>query len=415
MTKLLQINLSFNYGSTGKIAEQIGLLAREKGWDCFGAYGRTNNKSQLPLIKIGSNFDIKWHGIETRLLDNNGLASRKATAQFVEWAKFYNPDIVHLHNIHGYYLNYPTLFKWLKEWGGPVVWTLHDCWPFTGHCAYYTFSECCKWQIECNHCPNLGNYPKSYWDGSRRNFKLKKESFLGLKNLTLVPVSDWLERDIEKSFLKDYPSIVIHNGVDLDVFKPSDKKSEVREKYSLVNKKLLLGVASGWHKLKGLEELKNLRDLLSCEYQIVLVGLTDAQIRELPYGITGITRTNNVQELVDLYSAADLFLNPTLEDNFPTTNLEALACGTPVITYNTGGSPEAIDYKTGLVIDYKDIKGFADGIISSIQNNSFSSQDCRDRAVRLFDKNKAYKSYIRLYETLLNEHKNENFNSNSNI
>lgn len=401
VSKLLQINVSANKGSTGKIVEHIGLLAEKKGWDCAVAYGRTNNKSQLPHFKIGSDFDVKWHGVETRLLDNHGLASRKATKKFVEWAKIYNPDIVHLHNIHGYYLNYPILFKWLKEWGGPVVWTLHDCWPFTGHCAHYRFSECWKWQTECHNCPNTNNYPKSFIDGSKRNFRLKKESFLSLNDLTLVPVSEWLKKDIKQSFLKDYPSFVIHNGIDIEVFKPSNDKLEIREKFGVGNKKILLGVSSVWHTLKGFDEFKKLRALLPEMYHIILVGLTESQIKELPEGITGISRTNNVKELAELYSAADLFLNPTLEDNFPTTNIEALACGTPVITYNTGGSPEAIDSKTGLVIDYKDIKGFADGIINSLEKKFFSSQDCRDRAVRLFDKDMAYGSYLNLYETLL--------------
>lgn len=400
MPKILQINVTANWGSHGKIAEAIGNLAIKHGWDSAIAFARDYNPSNSDLIKIGSILDIKKHGIVTRFLDYHGLASQKPTNDFIRLASDYNPDIIHLHNIHGYYLNYPLLFKWLKEINKPVVWTLHDCWPWTGHCAYYTYHQCDKWKTECHNCTGLDSYPKSFYDGSRRNFNLKKEAYLGIDNLVLVPVSNWLANDIKESFLKDYPIQVIHNGINLDVFKPTLDNTIV-PKLGLNDRKIILGVASVWEKRKGLEEFKKLRSLLSDKYAIVLVGLSEKQIKELPQGIIGITRTNNQQELVQLYSAADVFVNPTLEDNFPTTNLEALACGTPVITYDTGGSPEAIDLNTGIIVPYRNIAQLKVSIEKACTETAFTSENCRNRAEQYFNQDKAFAKYLSLYKSLL--------------
>lgn len=399
---LLQINVTANWGSHGKIAEAIGRLALEEGWNSMIAYGRGTPCSHSSLIRIGNDFDMTIHGIGTRFFDLNGLLSKNVTKRFIEEISSYKPDIIHLHNIHGYYLNYPILFNWIKKINVPVIWTLHDCWPWTGHCAYYTYERCNKWENFCHNCPGLNNYPVSYWDRTKRNFTQKKKSFLNVPNMTLVPVSNWLNDNVKKSFLGGYKSKIIHNGIDLEQFHPIESKEKIRNKFNLKNKILLLGVASNWEKRKGLEEFIKLRKLLSYDYQIILVGLSKSQISGLPEGIIGISRTNNIEELVELYSAADIYLNPTLEDNFPTTNLEALACGTPIITYNTGGSPEAVNKDTGLVVEYKDIKAFAAGIFKIKDNNMLSSELCRERAVRLFDANKVFYKYIDLYKEVLN-------------
>ena len=396
MPKLLQINTTANWGSTGKIAEDIAKLAINKGFESWMAYGRGNPKSVSNLIRIGNDFDMKLHGIQTRILDNHGLASKKVTKDFLEKIGKINPDIIHLHNIHGYYINYPLLFDFLKKWGGPVVWTLHDCWPFTGHCAYYTFKECYNWKTQCQNCPQLNTYPISLWkDRSYNNYNDKKEAFSGLKNLTLIPVSNWLAKQIKESFLKDYPIKVIHNGIDLEIFKPSENKNYDQGKFSI------LGVASVWDYRKGLEEFIRLRNLLPDNYKITLAGLSKKQIDSLPQGIEGISRTENVGQLVKLYRDSDVYVNPTLEDNFPTTNLEALACGTPVLTYNTGGSPEAIDDKTGIIVDYKNIQQLSEKIRYVCENKSFNAIECRQRAINLFDKDKNFKKYIDLYQSLL--------------
>lgn len=394
-SSILQINIVANRGSTGKIAEDIGKLAIENGYGSWIAYGRGNPISKSNLIRIGSDFDMRLHGIQTRLFDSHGLGSKASTREFIEKVKRIKPDIIHLHNIHGYYLNYKILFDYLKKWGGPVVWTLHDCWPFTGHCSYYTFAKCDKWKSGCFNCPQLKEYPASLWlDRSTKNFQDKKNAFLGLSNLTIVPVSNWLADQVAQSFLKDYPINIIHNGIDLDVFRPKT----IIEKDG--NKKTVLGVASVWDRRKGLDEFKELRKILPENYVILLIGLTQDQISSLPDGITGIRRTEHIEQLVDLYNMADVFVNPTLEDTFPTTNLEALACGTPVITYNTGGSPEAIDEKTGLVIPYSNNEDMAKKIRFVCENKPFSQRDCRKRAELLFDKNQAFQSYINIYNSL---------------
>ncbi|MBD5353584.1 MAG: glycosyltransferase [Bacteroides sp.] len=396
MSTLLQINVTANWGSTGKIAEDIGKLAIEVGWESWIAYGRGEPTSKSNLIRIGNDWDMRLHGLQSRLLDNHGLASKKVTKEFIDRIKEIKPDIIHLHNIHGYYLNYPLLFDFLKEYGAPIVWTLHDCWPFTGHCAYYDFAKCDHWQIECHDCPQLRSYPASLWrDRSKDNFYQKKESFLGVDNLTFVPVSDWLHNELSKSFLAQYPAVTIHNGIDLSVFTPSD---------TLVTdstKKVVLGVASVWDRRKGLDEFIKLRKLLPDNYTIILVGLSHDQIATLPQGITGLRRTENVRQLVDLYSMADVFVNPTLEDNFPTTNLEALACGTPVITYDTGGSPEAIDGQTGIVVPYQDVDVLAEKVRYLCESAPFAIGQCRLRAEKNYDKQKVFKQYINLYNNLV--------------
>ena len=398
MPTLLQINVTANWGSTGKIAEDIGKLAIEAGWDSWIAYGRGNPTSQSNLIRIGNDWDMRIHGLQSRLFDNHGLASKKVTEDFIHRIKEINPDIIHLHNIHGYYLNYQILFRFLKEYDAPIIWTLHDCWPFTGHCAYYDFAKCSRWQTECHDCPQLKSYPASLWrDRSTKNFFTKKDSFLGCRNLTFVPVSDWLNVELKKSFLSGYPAVTIHNGIDLSVFTPAETVKEDS------TQKIILGVASVWDKRKGLEEFVRLRKLLPENYHITLVGLSNDQISTLPDGITGIRRTENVRQLADLYSMADVFVNPTLEDNFPTTNLEALACGTPVITYRTGGSPEAIDDTTGFIVDYQDVEALARQIVTVCETNAISANVCRKRAEKFYNKKIVFQQYISLYNHLLQQ------------
>lgn len=398
MPTLLQINVTANWGSTGKIAEDIGKLAIDAGWDSWIAYGRGNPTSQSNLIRIGNDWDMRIHGLQSRLFDNHGLASKKVTEDFIHRIKEIKPDVIHLHNIHGYYLNYQILFRYLKEYDVPIIWTLHDCWPFTGHCAYYDFAKCSRWQTECHDCPQLKSYPASVWrDRSSKNFLTKKDSFLGCRNLTFVPVSDWLNRELKKSFLSDYPAVTIHNGIDLSVFTPSE--TTIKDS----TQKVVLGVASVWDKRKGLEEFVRLRKLLPENYHITLVGLSNDQISTLPDGITGIRRTENVRQLADLYSMADVFVNPTLEDNFPTTNLEALACGTPVITYRTGGSPEAIDDATGFIVDYQDVETLARQIVTVCETNAISANVCRKRAENFYNKKIVFQQYITLYNNCLKQ------------
>ena len=398
MPTILQINIVANSGSHGKIAESIGRLAIGKGWRSVIAYGRSATPSQNELIRIGGDKDIREHVLESRLFDNHGLASRKATKRFVKQLKELKPDIIHLHVIHGYYLNYKILFEYLNTANNPVVWTFHDTWAYTGHCGHYGSINCEKWKKQCESCPlTWKDYPRSIIDRSEKNFILKKQLFTSNNNLYIVAVSNWLKQDVEQSFFRGKNIRVIHNGVDLEVFHPAEQSTTGRYR--------VLGVASQWGSLKGLKDFYKLREVLPIEkYEIILVGLSKKQKLQLPQGIKGIEKTESVEVLADLYSSANVFVNPTYADTFPTTNIEALACGTPVVTYNTGGSPEAIDEKTGIVVE----KGNIEGLLAAVETLSKKDRNelryaCRNRAEKLYNKDDRYQDYINLYEELLNE------------
>ena len=403
MRTLLQINSVINTGSTGRIAEQIGLAVKDAGWESYISYGRYGNESQSRVIKVGNKLDNYWHVAQTRLLDRHGLASIKATQKFIKQIEEIQPDVIHLHNIHGYYVNYKILFEYLNYNKAPVVWTLHDCWPFTGHCTYYEYVHCDKWKMHCHHCPQTISYPKSYFDNSQFNFIQKKKVFSGLDNLTLVPVSRWLEGELQQSFLKHYPSRQIYNGIDLTQFKLIYDLN-LREKYGLKRKYVCLGVASTWDRRKGINDFMTLSKELTDDFQILLVGLSKKQINELPKNIIGIERTESIKELVEMYNLADVFVNPTYEDNFPTTNIESLACGTPVITYRTGGSTEAIDNDTGVAIPKGEVFALKEMIKKVCTTGKVNySEKCRARAMKFFDKNERFHEYIYLYRKLLSE------------
>ena len=399
--KILQINSVVNWGSTGKIAEQIGLCILNHDSESYIAYGRDmgNVTSRSRLIRIGNKTAVYKHYIESLLLDNQGLGSRRATRHLIEALKNIHPDLVHLHNLHGYYINYPILFSYLRDNSIPVVWTMHDCWSFTGHCTYFDLVACKKWITGCINCPNKRDYPHSLYDNSAKNFKLKKQIFTNLDKIVMVPVSHWLADLTKKSFMGKYPIQVIHNGIDLSIFRIEQNK--LREELNLNGKYIVLGVSSnGFSGRKGLSDFLTLSQILPNQYQIIMIGLTQDELKILPSNIIGIERTANVNELVAYYNLADIFINPTYSDNFPTTNIEALACGTPVITYQTGGSPEALDEKTGLIVSQGDIQT----LVSAIQQlctNPLSSEDCRKRAEEHFDKDKCFEQYIALYNSLL--------------
>lgn len=397
MPTLLQINVTANWGSTGKIAEQIGLCAQAHGWKSYIAFGRMANPSKNELVKIGNAFDVYEHYTEARLLDNEGLASRRATKRLLRRMDEIKPDIVHLHNIHDHYLNYPMLFRYLAEKKIPVVWTQHDQWATTGHCCY-NLVGCERWKEECHDCPISEWYSI---DRSRRNFRLKKQLMEDIPSLTIVPVSEWLGENVRQSHLKNRPIQVIHNGIDINTFSP--QPTNAHDRYGIdKQKKIILGVAALWDARKGLNDFCELaKRLPAYEYAIVIVGQRTENIKHIENGcqMVFVDRTQNALELAQLYSSAAVFVNPTYQDNYPTTNLEAIACGTPVITYRTGGSPEAVDDKTGAVVEQGDI----DGLVYAIERlaNGDSEVACRKKAEREFDNSKCFNPYIKLYNKLL--------------
>jgi putative colanic acid biosynthesis glycosyltransferase len=404
MPKLLQISIEVNSGSVGKIAEQIGETVLENGWLSYITYARNNNPSKSEVIKIGTKFDLYYHGVETRIFDNHCFSSKSATKDLINTIEKIKPDIIHLHHLHGYFINIEILFSYLKESDIPVVWTFHDCWSFTGHCAYFDFVGCEKWITECHDCEQKKEYPKSLlFDRSRQNYIDKKRIFNSINNLTIVPVSNWLSGKVKDSFLQNYQCVVIQNGIDLNTFYPKRSRTVIDELYKVKGKFIILGVASTWEKRKGLEEFVKLNELIDREKCVILlIGLSQGQIQKLPKSIIGIQRTESVGQLADLYSAADVFLNPTFEDTFPTTNLESLACGTPVITYKTGGSVESVDENTGVVIDKGDIGGLINAI-KSIKNKGkcFYEKNCRESAIKNFDRKIKFNDYLELYKNIL--------------
>lgn len=401
--KVLQINSVCGIGSTGRIATDIHNNLIEQGHESYIAYGRDLPINCDNTIKIGTKLDNYTHVIETRILDRHGLGSRRATLRLIDEIKELDPNIIHLHNIHGYYVNIQILFNYLKETNKPVVWTLHDCWSFTGHCSHFDLIGCNKWQTGCFDCPQKKSYPSSILiDNSRNNYRIKKELFTGLNNLTIVTPSEWLANLVMKSFLKEYPIKVINNGIDLEIFKPT--KSNFREIYNIKNKFVILGVATAWGTSKGIDYFIKLSKLINEDEIIVMVGLKEKQIKELPGNIIGITRTNSAKELAEIYSAADVFINPTLSDTFPTTNLESLACGTPVITFNTGGSPESIDEDCGFVVEKENLEELLVKIrVVKEKGKSNYSEECLQRAIFFYNKNDKFNEYIKTYSYLISK------------
>lgn len=407
MKKLLQINPVLRVNtSTGRIMQEIGELAMLHGWKTYMAYskGRDGIKEcKSEIVPVGDVWSTAWHGLETRLLDRHGLASDRATREFVKRIETIAPDIVHIHNIHGYFLNYRILFDFLSKSGIPVVWTVHDCWLYTGHCYYYSYAGCNKWQTGCGHCPQKKEFPASYFsDRSHRNWLDKKTAFtsMPLDKLTIVPVSDWIREEMSRSFLKDYHFQVIHNGINTEVFDVYDATA-VRQQYSLGDKHIFLGVASIWSREKGLADFIKMSELIGQDEVIVLVGIKPEDMKLLPKNVVAIARTENIRQLAELYSAADVFINPTWQDNYPTVNLEAIACGTPVVTYRTGGSIEAITDTTGFIVEQGDVAGLVDAARCIIRRGKEAYRNvCRQYAVANFRKEDRYADYLNLYRQL---------------
>ena len=412
MKKLLQINPVIRINtSTGRIMQEIGQLAISKGWESYIAYsyGRDGVKPcDSKLVPVGNKADVAWHGLVTRLTDRHGLASEGATRAFIREIERIQPDIIHIHNIHGYFLNYRVLFDYLAKCDIPVVWTVHDCWLYTGHCYYYSYIGCNKWKSECVHCPQRKLFPTSWWaDRSKQNFRDKKAAFTSLpkERFTIVPVSRWIKGEMLQSFLKDYDFRVIHNGIDTNVFTIYDP-TEVKRKYQLEGKRIILGVASIWCEEKGWNDFMRLAEQLDEHERLVLVGVDEKHQALLPKHVTGISRTENIRQLAELYSAAEVFVNPTWQDNYPTVNLEAIACGTPVVTYRTGGSIEAVTESTGLVVEQGDI----DGLLKAVRTieergKAHYQQPCRAYALANFKKEDRYAEYLKLYDELIGRNK----------
>lgn len=407
--KILFINSVCGFGSTGRICCELADKYTLDGNECKIAYGRgcVPEKYKKYSYKIGTVFDVYWHVLITRLFDKHGLASKRATRSFIKWAEEYNPDLLWLHNIHGYYINYEILFKWIKSRPNmKVKWTLHDCWTFTGHCSHFMYANCNQWiydnnKMNCEICKQVKEYPKSFLiSNSRNNFMRKVNAFSNVKNMEIITPSKWLASEVNKSFLNKYNLTVRYNDIDTQVFKYTE--NNIKDKYGISDKVLLLGVANVWNKKKGVDDFIKLSSMLGDNYVIMLIGVDDKTLMYITKKIhsyfetlnnrifirkknivcknysfklienkcidkgvdnifemlTGkkynnqlsfinklilINKVSNKSELAKYYSACDCFINPTYEDNYPTVNLEAIACNTKVITYNVGGCCETLN------------------------------------------------------------------------
>jgi len=348
--KYLFINSVAGCGSTGRIAADQCRALMKEGHQCLLAYGRKEaNCPDVPMVKIGSPMDVRLHALQGRLLDDAGFGSYRATNRFLETVREFDPDVIWLHNIHGYYLHIGLLFQYLRDCGKEIRWTLHDCWAFTGHCAYFDYAGCDKWKSGCHSCPQKKEYPASILrDNSQSNFERKRQLFTGIPNLTLRVPSHWLERRVKESFLRDYPMEVVPNTVDRKLFRPTP--GNFREKYGLEDKYIVLGVANVWDERKGMKDFYALSSMLESGFQVVLIGLTDKQIRGLPAGILGLPRTDSVEALAEAYTAADVYVNPSVEETFGMTALEAACCGTPAIVYQGTACEEAAASYGGIAV-----------------------------------------------------------------
>jgi len=392
------INEECGTGSTGRICTDIAAALESNGNEVKIAFGR--NADIVPAqyskyaVRIGNDIDLKIHGLITRAFDATGFGSMRATRKFIHWIYQFDPDIIHLHNLHGYYINIDLLFSCLKQLNKPVVWTLHDVWPFTGHSAYCDAVGCSKWKNGCENCPQIKVYPKSYVDRSKRNWERKRNIFCGVTNLTIVTPSKWLAELVEDSFLNEYPVKVINNGIDTGKF--HKVSTHLRSDLRLQRKKILLSVATVWNDLKGLSDFERLADLLGENYKIILVGgMTNSQEKELPESILHIRRTQDVNEMVELYNTADIYLNLTYCDTYPTVNLEAASCGTPVITYAVGGSTESAEMFGGISVRRGDVEAVAHAVRESERLKVVIPADYD------LDKKRAIKEYIGLYRGVL--------------
>lgn len=396
--KIVAIN-SCTYGSTGSIMQSIAQTAIANGHEAYIAFpnGRHRERNRLalrdvPAIPFSSRLSENFHLLADRLTGFNGCFSVFSTVALLRKLDKLQPDLIHLHNLHNCYINLPMLFRFIKKRRLRVVWTLHDCWAFTGHCPHFDGVGCEKWQTGCEHCPQYRRYPKSLIDRSKSMYRRKKTWFTGVEDLTIVTPSAWLAELAGRSFLGDYPIRVIPNGIDLSVFRPTgSKKEQWKDKF------VILGVAAVWAEAKGLDVFMELAKRLEDRFQIVLVGTDEAVDRKLPDNIVSIHRTADPHELAELYTAADLFVNPTRQDNFPTVNLEALACGTPVLTFRTGGSPEAIDADCGMVVEKNEINVMEQVIRSIAEKNSVPPEACIRRAQK-FAAEHQYEKYVKLFE-----------------
>lgn len=403
MPRLLIINVALNWGSTGKIVEGIGSLAKSRGWEVYVAHGaRYKNRSNLKAIQVSGRAEEWIHYIGSSLFDAQGLGSRCATRRFLKEVDEISPDVVHIHNIHGCFLNYPLLFNYLRDKQIPVVWTLHDCWAMTGHCVHFEKTHCERWKTQCEKCPQKRDFPTSYLlDRSKRNYALKKQLLTSMDRMRITTVSAWLKGVAEKSYLNKFPIDVVPNGIDTGRFNYTDK--DIKKRFQIESKILLLAVASGFEERKGIFDYVALSRILTDKYQLMLVGVNDQDRKVLPDNVIAVSRANGPEELAAFYSASDVLLSLSYEETFGLTVVEAMACGTPAIVYDNTAQPELITKETGTVVPTGDIDTLINAIEVVCSKPKETYEDaCRRHAIQ-YDESLSYNKYLDIYNSLINK------------
>jgi len=392
--KVVQINCSAS-GSTGDIAKGIHRKLRALGHESYFFY-EGGSATEENMFRIGNYISLHAHAVLSRNLGRQGYFSVFPTLRLLGKLNKIAPNVIHLHNLHGSYLNLPLLFRYLKKTKAKIVVTLHDCWLFTGKCPHFTVAGCEEWKRTCGNCPQLSIYPGSKVDTTAKCLRDKKKWLSGFGDrLRVFAVSDWLRDTARESFLAQYSVETIYNGIDCNVFRPLDGSS-AREKYRLGDKFIILGVASVWDKRKGLATFLEMAEQLSGEEVIILVGLTQEQIAQMPPNIVGITRTENQQELAQLYSGADVFVNPSKEETFGLVTAEAMACGTPVVVYDSTACAE-IACGRGAILQPTAGAGELLAAAREVGRNK-DVQVCRQVVEDRFDQKIMIQGYVSAYE-----------------
>lgn len=393
--RVAHINVEWNTGGPGTIAHDICEVSLKNGIECLAAYGRGEADLEYESFKIDTKVEVALHAGVSRILSNEGEGSFWATKRLIKRLDIFKPDIIHLHTLLGHYLNHKLLFDYIRKNDIQTVWTIHDCSPFTGHCINFDRVKCEKWKKQCEECPLSKDYPYSLvFDTSKKVYNKRKALYGDLKNLHLVVPSNWMERIVKESFLKNLDISVINNGINLSNF--CRVNTDNRERYNLDGKIVLLAVAFNWTEMKGWKLLNELAELLDEQFALVVIGNKDES--NMNDKIISIPATDKKEELIKWYSSADIFINPTLGDNFPTVNIEALSCGLPVVTCNTGGSPEIAGNEMGKIVYSNTAEEFCDKIIMCVKEG-YNPEDCHLYAKK-YDKNICYKKYIELYKEL---------------
>ncbi|MBE5756526.1 MAG: glycosyltransferase [Clostridiales bacterium] len=394
--KVLFINTVYGRGSTGRIVAELGEKLVSEGDDFAVAYGRGKKVKGENVYFIGNKITYYWHALLSRFTDRAGFYSKFATKRLIKFIKKYNPDVIHLHNLHGYYLNIKILFDFIKdEFNGKVVWTLHDCWAFTGHCTHFSFIKCDKWKSGCFNCDGKKSYPSSIFkDNSKKNYLQKKEIFSNVKNMTIVTVSDWLKEEVNNSFLNQYEVVRVYNGIDCNKFAPVEEN--VKEKLKIQDKKMILLVSDGFDERKGFNTFLSVASIAPENWHFIIVGVNKEQIKILPKNATGFERIWNQKELIEFYSSADVFFNPSVEETFGLVTAEAMACNTPAVVMNSTACPELIvSNDAGEVVD---LSAMPEEIITILSKNMLKKGNQKQYIERDFSIEKYLQGYLEIYK-----------------